>query len=378
VSPVEVAGTCDARFEGLREALRENIASRGEVGAAVTAVVDGRVVADLWVGWADTARTRPWRENTVVCLFSVGKALAGLCALRLVDRGDVELDAPLARYWPELVAREVTVRQLLAHRSGLAAIRKPLGERAVFDWALVTGALAEQQPWWEPGAAHGYHVHTFGFLVGELVRRASGTSIRDVLREEIAAPLAADVGYGLAAAERHRAAEYTYGEDILIGSHQLTQIRPEHMDVLKVCAYASPDGASGVGTVDSPAWQDAVIPSANAYGTARGVAAIYAALLDGRLLGADALAEAIAVASDGHDLVLERPSRFGLGFQLTQPERPLGPNPRSFGHFGAGGSFGFADPDAGVACGYTMNHGGPRWQNPRNKGVIDALYASLG
>ena len=183
--------------------------------------------------------------------------------------------------------------------------------------------------------------------------------------------------YGLAPAQRSRAAHYTYGPDILQGVEQMVRVRPEQMDDLKICAYANPPGASGVGTVDTPAWQDALIPSANAYATARGIAQVYAALADGRLLGADMLAEAITEASGGQDLVLERPSRFGLGFQLTQPERPLGPNPRSFGHFGAGGSFGFADLDAGVACGYTMNVGGPRWQNPRNKAVIDALYGAL-
>jgi CubicO group peptidase (beta-lactamase class C family) len=146
---------------------------------------------------------------------------------------------------------------------------------------------------------------------------------------------------------------------------------------LTACAYQNPPGATGVGTVNTAAWMDALIPSANAHATARGIARVYAGLVDGRLLGAELLAEATAEASTGVDRVLGRPSRFGLGFQLTQPERPLGPNPRSFGHFGAGGSVGFADLDAGVAFGYVMNRGGPSWRSARNGALLEALYSAI-
>jgi len=374
----DVAGTCDARFASVRDALRENLESRGDVGAAVCVAVEGRVVADLWGGRRGADGAAAWERDTVVCVFSVGKALAALCALRLVDRGALALDEPLSRRWPELRGGDATVRDLLGHRAGLAAIRRPLPDGALYDWKAVTAALAGQEPWWPPGAACGYHVHTFGFLVGEVVRRVAGAPLRAVFDREVARPLGADVWFGLPPARRARRADYLFGELTAgaTGAPGGAPSPPERAE-LRRCAYANPPGATGVGTVNSEAWLDAELPSANAHATARGVAAIYAALLDGRLLGAGTLDAAIAEASVEEDLVLGRPSRFGLGFQLTQPERPLGPNPRSFGHFGAGGSLGFADPDAGVAFGYVMNSGGPRWRNPRNRALIDAVYAAL-
>ena len=369
-----LTGRCDTRFQGVGAALRENAAARGEWGAAVAVRVEGRVVVDLQVGWADAARTREWRGDTVVDVFSVGKALAALCALRLVARGVLELDAPVARYWPGFVADTATVGDVLAHRAGLPAITEPLPDGALYDPAALAGALARQEPWWTPGTAHGYHVHTFGMLLGELVRRASGATIGELLADEVAGPLEADVQFGCRPADRARRAEYLIGGDA--SPPALPALRPDAR--MRPAAYLNPPGASGVGTVNTAAWLDAELPSANAHASARGIARVYAALLDGTVLDAATLAAATAPVSDGDDLVLERPSRFGLGFQLTQPERPLGPNPRAFGHFGAGGSLGFADPDAGVAFGYVMNNGGAGWRNPRNRALIDAVYAALG
>jgi CubicO group peptidase (beta-lactamase class C family) len=366
-----LTGRCDARFQAVGEVLRENAATRGEWGAAVAVKVEGRTVVDLQVGWADAARTRAWRGDTVVDVYSVGKALAAVCALRLVARGALDLDAPVARYWPGFVADTATVRDVLSHRAGLAAIAAPLPDDALYDPV----ALARQEPWWTPGTAHGYHVHTFGILLAELVRRASGgTTIGALLTDEVAAPLEADVQFGCRPADRARRAEYLIGGTA--DPPVLPELRPDAR--LRPAAYLNPPGASGVGTVTTEAWMDAELPSANAHASARGIARVYAGLLDATLLDADTLAVATAPASDGDDLVLERPSRFGLGFQLTQPERRLGPNPRAFGHFGAGGALGFADPDAGVAFGYVMNNGGSGWQNPRNRALIDAVYSALG
>jgi CubicO group peptidase (beta-lactamase class C family) len=368
-----LTGRCDARFQAVGEALRENAATRGEWGAAVAVAVEGRTVVDLQVGWADAARTQAWRGDTVVDVFSVGKALAAICALRLVARGVLDLDAPVARYWPGFVADTATVRDVLAHRSGLAAIAEPLAEGALYDPAALAAAIARQEPWWTPGTAHGYHVHTFGILLGELVRRASGSTIGAVLADEVAGPLEADVQFGCRPEDRARRAEYLIGGETSAGAPPL--LRPGAR--LRPAAYLNPPGATGVGTVNTEAWMDAELPSANAHASARGIARVYAALLDATLLDADTLAAATAPASDGDDLVLERPSRFGLGFQLTQSERRLGPNPRAFGHFGAGGALGFADPDAGVALGYVMNNGGAGWQSARNRALIDAVYAAL-
>ncbi len=311
-------------------------------------------------------------------VFSVGKALTAMCVLLLVSRGSLELDEPLARRWPEFAAegkQAITVREVLSHRSGVAAVRRELPEGSLYHWEEVTGALAEQQPWWTPGSAHGYHVHTFGFLAGEIVRRVAGERIGTFLRREIADRLGVELGYGLAPSERHRRAEFVFDFDqVSRGGRRATfdtQLRER--------AYLNPPGATGIGTVNTAAWQDAELPSANLHAGASAIARVYDALISDAqpLIDADLLAEARTEASAGEDLVLRRPSRFGLGFQLTQPERPLGPNPHSFGHFGTGGSLGFADPEARVAFAYVMNRGGGQWQDPRNRALIDAVYASL-
>jgi CubicO group peptidase (beta-lactamase class C family) len=376
-----VQGTCDARFATVQEALRENLASREELGAAVAVRVEGRPVVDLWCGHGDGARTRAWREDTLVNVFSVGKALAGVCLLMLVSRGRLGLEDRVAEHWPEFAQsgkEQVTVHQLLGHRAGLAAIERQLPDDALYDWRQVTGALAAQEPWWEPGSAHGYHVHTFGFLVGELVRRVAGESIGSFLRREIAEPLAAEISFGLPPARRARRAEYVFDAGL---PRRVQREGRAHVDPhLYERAYLNPPGATGLGTVNTTAWQDAELPSANLHADARSLVRVYDALLDpnGELIAPEILSEATAEVSVGTDRVLGRPSRFGLGFQLTQPERPLGLGRRGFGHFGAGGSVGFADPDARVAFAYVMNRGGPQWQDPRNRALVDALYESLG
>ncbi len=343
-------------------------------------MLDGRPVVDIWCGWADGARRRRWQQDTIVNAFSVGKAFAGLSLLMLVSRGAAGLDDPVAAHWPEFAAagkQDVTLRQLLSHRAGLAAIGRQLPEQALYDWEQVTAAVAEQEPWWTPGEGHGYHVHTFGFLVGELVRRLSGERIAAFLDHQIARPLGAQVSFGLPARERSRRADFVFEEDA--AKQAEAQWREAAGESLRARAYLNPPGATGVGTVNTPAWQGAEIPSANLHADARGVAAVYAALAAGDplLLAPELLAEATKEHSAGTDLVLERPSRFGLGFQLTQPERPLGPHASGFGHFGAGGSLGFADPTEGLAFAYLMNRGGPQWQDPRNRALIEATYASL-
>jgi CubicO group peptidase (beta-lactamase class C family) len=383
-----ILGSCDERFAGVRDALGDNFAEHDELGAAVAIAVEGTLVVDIWAGWKDRDRTQPWERDTLVDVFSVGKAMAALCVLILVERGQVELEAPVSRYWPEFAANgkgEVTVRMLLCHRAGVPAIRRLLPELAMYDWNLMAAALAEEEPWWEPGARHGYHANTFGFLTGELVRRVSGQNIGPFFRDEVADLLDADFHFGIGPEHDGRIADYLFEEE----SSQFAEERQQLLDgdqdqqFLFSRVYMNPPGMSGLGTVNTRAWRAAEIPSANGHATARAVARIYSALalggaLDGsRLLHAETIEQAIAEASSGTDFVLGRPSRFGLGFQLTQPERSLGPNPRGFGHFGAGGSLGFADPDARLAFAYAMNRSGPRWQNPRNRALIDATYASL-
>lgn len=369
---IPLAGACDPRFTRVRDAFAQNFAGRGEPGAAVTVMVGGRVVADLWGGWRDAARTQPWARDTLVNVFSVSKALCAIAALRLVERGRLDLDAPVARLWPQFAQagkEHVTLRHILPHRAGLPSIREPLPEGAALDWPRMIAALERQAPWWEPGTAHGYHVNTFGFLVGEIVRRADGRSIGTILREDIAGPLGADMHIGLPAREHARVAEFLWPA----ASPNPGMPGPE--EAMRFNAYWNPPGISGGRWVNRPQWRMAEVPSTNGHGNARGIARIYAGLDE--LLARETLAAATVEHSRGYDLINQRPSRFGLGFQLTQPERPLGPNPGAFGHFGAGGSLGFRDPQAAIAFGYVTNDMGPRWQNPRNKALIDAVYESL-
>ncbi|GLW63413.1 esterase [Actinomadura rubrobrunea] len=373
-----IGGTCDPRFAAVREAFAENFARRGELGAAVCVTVGGRTVADLWGGTARGGRR--WGPDTLVNVFSVGKGLSALVAARLFEEGRLDPDDPVVRHWPGFTAREATVRHVLSHRAGLPALRRRMPPGAMLDWDAMTAALAEQEPWWPPGTAHGYHVNTFGFLLGEVVRRATGRTIGALLREKIAGPLGADVHIGLPAAEHRRVADFHWPGD------PPEDDRSSDLDdaaLMRHNAYFNPGGLSGLGAVNTAAWRAAELPSTNAHATARGVARVYTALaaggaLDGvRVVDAGTLAAVTAEQASGDDLVLLRPSRFGLGFQLTQPERPLGPNPRSFGHFGAAGSLGFCDPDAEVGFGYVTNQMSMGWQNPRNRALIDALYSCL-
>ena len=377
---VPVDGVCDARFARVREEFLHNFAARDERGGAVAVWHDGRPVVDLWGGWADVARTKPWQRETIVNFFSVSKALCAIACLRLVDSGTLDLDRTVASYWPEFEAGgkgAITVRQLLSHQAGLPAIRKPLPDGAAMEWATMAGALAEQPPWWAPGTAHGYHVNTFGFLAGELVRRISGRSIGTLLREDVAGPLAADVHIGLPSSEHSRVSEFKWPGN---------PAKPDLSDdnaLMHWNTYWNPPGFSGSHWVNHPRWREAEVPSTNGHGNARGIARVYAALanngaVDGiRILTPEVLALGTEEQVNGHDVINSRPSRFAIGFQLTQPERPLGPNKSAFGHFGAGGSLGFCDPEARIAFGYVTNDMGPRWQNPRNRALIDAVYDAL-
>ena len=376
-----ISGWCDPRFARVREAFAANFAERGETGAAVCLSVHGITVADLWGGVVGRG---PWRRDTLVNVFSVGKGLIAACAARLIGHRRLDPDVPVARYWPEFGAAgkgAVTVRQLLSHQAGLPALRAPLPRGSMLDWRLMVTELAAEPPWWPPGSGHGYHVNTFGFLAGEVIRRVTGNTVGAMLRDEIAGPLGADVHIGLPAAEHARVADFDWPDPEAVIPPQAAPLPPDLLMIRN--AYANPADLSGAGVVNTPAWRCAEVPSANAHASAAGIARVYAALAGGgavdgvRVIDPVALVDAVAQQVNGEDLVLRRPSRFGLGFQLTQPERPLGPGPGGFGHFGAGGSVGFCDPDADVAFGYVTSQMGPRWQNPRNRALINAIFTCL-
>jgi CubicO group peptidase (beta-lactamase class C family) len=373
-----VSGRCDDRFRAVREEFATNFAERGEVGAAVTVVVEGRVVVELVGGWANEQTRRPWALDTLVNFYSAGKPIVATLLLQLVDVGLVGLDDPVASVWPEFAQHgkeSATLRHALCHRAGVPAIREELSNEDLWDWQRMTSALAATAPWFEPGSRHVYHTNTYGHLVGEMVRRVAGEMPGTRLRE-LAEPLEADIWFGVAEGDLARCA------DVILASASSPATLPsndgsdEASMILR--GYFNPPGYSSFGVVNSAQWRMAQVPSTNGHGTASGLAHFYEALLDpGRLLSPDVLAEATSVQSEGYCPVLGEESRFGLGFQPTNPRRPFGPNPRSFGHFGTGGALGFADPHAGVAFGYVMNHVIPRWQSTRNRALIDAVYGSL-
>ena len=384
-----IGGACDSRFAAVRDAFATNFSEEDEVGAAVCVQLAGRVVVDLWGGHVDAARSRPWRRDTLVNAYSVGKGVLAVLVANAVERGVIDYDASVADVWPEYAAcgkEGTTLCMLLAHRGGMPALRQRLPDLAAYDWDVICDALAAQAPWWEPGTAHGYHVNTFGFLAGEVLRRATGRSVGAALAEMVAGPLDGDFYYGLPTAQHSRVAELCVPHTAVVSEDHWRVVFPpsgddEH-DRMIWHAYFNPAVVSGMGAINTADWRRAVIPSTNGHGTARAVAAIYAAFMAGGpggkgWAGPGVRAEATRIHSDGDDRVLGRPSRFGLGFQLAQPTRPLGPSPNAFGHYGYGGSLGFADPDAGVAFGYLMNRPGERWQTPRTTRLIEAFYGCL-
>ena len=384
-----IDGECESGFDRIRQAFIENFDRRGEIGAAVAVTIGGRPVVDLWAGHTDPARSRPWRRDTIVNVYSTTKGLCALCAHRLADQGKLDFDAPVAQYWPEFAAggkSTMPVKYLLNHKAGLAAIRAPLKFDELFSWSKVTSELARQEPWWQPGTKHGYHAITFGWLVGEVVHRISGKSLGTYFRDEIAKPLGADAYIGFGPELDARVAN-------IVGAPPPKQGQPNPlMEMLKdpesVSAKAinNPPNAIAPETVNSRAWRGAEIPGANGHSSARALARIYGALacggeLDGvKIISPASLPRCYTEQSKGTDEVLKFPTRFSLGYMLSQPGAQLGPNQRSFGHPGAGGSLGFADLDAKVGFGYVMNQMGDAaaaLMDPRCAALIDAVYASL-
>ena len=384
-----IDGECESGFDRIRQAFIENFDRRGEIGAAVAVTIGGRPVVDLWAGHTDPARSRPWRRDTIVNVYSTTKGLCALCAHRLADQGKLDFDAPVAQYWPEFAAggkSTMPVKYLLNHKAGLAAIRAPLKFDELFSWSKVTSELARQEPWWQPGTKHGYHAITFGWLVGEVVHRISGKSLGTYFRDEIAKPLGADAYIGFGPELDARVANIVGAPPPKPGQPNPLMEMLKDPESVSAKAINNPPNAIAPETVNSRAWRGAEIPGANGHSTARALARIYGALacggeLDGvKIISPASLPRCYTEQSKGTDEVLKFPTRFSLGYMLSQPGAQLGPNQRSFGHPGAGGSLGFADLDAKVGFGYVMNQMGDAaaaLMDPRCAALIDAVYASL-
>jgi CubicO group peptidase (beta-lactamase class C family) len=359
---VKVEGQNASRFARVRDAFEQSFAS-GEIGAAVAVTVDGELVVDLWGGHRDPAQTLPWQADTLVNVYSTTKGMTAICLNRLAEQGKLDLDAPVAEYWPEFAQAgkgAIPVRWLLSHKAGLAALRADVPAGSRYDWKYMTEALAAEKPWWEPGTAHGYHALTYGYLVGEVLRRVDGRTLGTYFREELDRPLGLDFHIGIGPEFDARVAEMIPAPPTPPGVPNPFAEAAKNPQSLVGRTFGNP--ALETGSVNSRAWRSAEIPAANGHGTARGLARIYGALaregeLDGvHVLSPAQIAKANTENSYGPDQVLQPlHSRFGLGFFMTQPMIPFGPNPRSFGHPGAGGSIAFADPDARLGIAYVMN-----------------------
>ena len=384
---VPIHGWTDPKFDAVHEAFENNFAERDEVGAAFAVYLNGEPVVDLWGGWYAPDREREWDRNTLVNVYSSTKGLVAFCAHRLVEEGKLDLDAPVAEYWPEFAAagkESIPVRWLLCHKAGLAAISKPLVQEDMYDWETMTTALAAQEPWWTPGEQHGYHAMTFGWLVGEVVRRVDGRSIGAYFREEFAAPLGLDAHIGTGPEFDARIS--TVIEPQIAADFPPTSDLFGDPNSVGIVAVINPPvfNPGGDAVASQRAWRAAEIPAANGHATASALARIYGGAANGgqidgiHVLNPETIEQGITEQTNGPDTCIGINTRFGLGWALTADSTPWGPNQRVFGHPGAGGSLGYADLDAGIGFGYVMNRMGTEVAHDiRAAALIDALYESL-
>ena len=372
-----VDGFTQDRFAPVREAFAANLASGADVGASFCATLEGETVVDLWGGWADEERTRPWARDTIVNVYSTTKTMTALTALLLADRGELDFDAPVARYWPQFAAagkQDVKVSHLMSHSAGLSGWKEPLAKDDLYDWEKATALLAAQAPYWEPGTAPGYHALTQGYLVGEVVRRITGKSLGTVFREEIAEPLGADFHIGLPASEDDRVAH-------LIPPPPGASIADRSESELQKNMASNPP--IDVAETRTRAWRGAEIPAAGGTGNARSVAQVHAILANGgvaqgkRFMSEAGCRKALEVQVEGQDLILGMPARFGMGFGLAGA-MPL-PNPNTIFWGGYGGSLVIIDMDARTTFAYAMNKMAPTTTGDmRAFGLAMAMWSAMG
>jgi CubicO group peptidase (beta-lactamase class C family) len=356
--PPPLGGTCTSRFDSLRELFAAKLETGEDLGASLAVNLDGEMVVDLWGGWADEARTAPWGENTITNVFSTTKAMTALAALVLVDRGELDLDANVARYWPEFAANgksTIKVRHLLSHTSGVSGWEQPITLDDVYDWDKSTALLAAQAPWWEPGTASGYHMLNYGHLIGELVRRITGLRLGEFLGAHLAGPLGADFYIGLPHSEFHRVVNVVPPTT----SATMPVFDPTQLDPNSVAfkTWTNPT-MPGPDYHWTEGWRRAEIGAANGHGNARSLARLQSAVACGgevagvRLLSPRTIDRIFEVQSDGIDLVIGMPFKFGVGYGLF-------PGGRVCGWGGTGGSCVIIDVDRRLTFAYVMNKMAP-------------------
>ncbi|MFI4999939.1 MAG: serine hydrolase domain-containing protein [Reyranellales bacterium] len=396
---MKVEGTCKAGFERVAEAFQKNFDARDETGASLCLTVGGETAVDLWGGIADPKTGAPWTRDTVSIVFSCTKGATALCAHMLASRGKLDLDAPVGELWPEFSRHgkeAATTRMMLDHSVGVPALRAPVKDSGPYEWDYMTGRLAAEEPFWQPGTRNGYHGFTFGWTVGEMVRRAGGKSLGTFFQDEVAKPLGLDFWIGLPEEIEPRVAP------MIAYAYKAEDAKTPFMRDLATNKQSIPflfymnNGAWRAGGANSRAGHAAEIGAANGITNARGLAGLYAPLAQGggKLVDGKTLTRMAEVSMATHDdATLRIPTRFALGFMKSMDNRKRSMaallwgedcdsvilSSAAFGHVGAGGSLGFADPAAGLSFGYTMNKMGPGLlMNGRGQPLVDAAYLSLG
>ena len=374
---MEAQGYCADKFAAVREAFQENFVTDDELGASACVVHDGEVVVDLW-GGCSAPNGEPWQKDTIVNVYSTTKTMAAVCMLMLADRGLIDFDAPVARYWPEFAQNGkegVLVRHVMSHSAGLAGFDSRIEIEELYNWDDICDRLARQAPWWEPGTASGYHAITQGYLQGEILRRVDGRSLGTFFREEIATPLNVDFHIGLDSQHDARVGE------MVPPSTRMDQI-PGDPESVATRTFRSA-ALTGL-EPQTRAWRAAEIPAAGGIGNARAVARVHGALaaggaLDGvRLMAPEIVEMARQQQTNGKDLVLRVWMLFGLGFGLMNPRNPFTPSPGAFYWGGWGGSIAVVDPDTRTAIAYVMNRmGESTLGDQRSARIIQATYAAL-
>lgn len=377
----EIHGSCDPRFEKMREILSANIDSGEDVGASVAVVHNGEMVVDIWGGWVDENHSAPWSSDTIVNVWSSTKTQMALCALMLADRGELDLDAPVATYWPEFAANGkggVLIRHLLSHTSGVSGWDQPIEVSDLYDWTKSTAKLAAQAPWWEPGTSSGYHALNQGHLVGEVIRRITGLKLGEFFRREVAEPLGLDFHIGLPESEFGRVSNVIPPPPLPV---DMSQLDPNSV-VVKTFSGPAP-GAEAAWTKE---WRQADIGAANGHGNARSLAWAQSAISNGgvvrghRLLGQKTIDQIFRVQSDGMDQVLMAPVKFGIGYGLPNPTVAHLPMDRRACFWGGwGGSAIVNDLDLGLTVTYVMNRmaEGLLGDN-RGTSLVSAAFAACG
>jgi len=378
----QVGGSVAAGFEAVEEAFAANFERHGEVGAACSIYLHGKQVVDLWGGVTTPGGSEPYTADTLQMVWSTTKGVVAMAAHILAQEGKLDFDAPVVEYWPEFAAEgksKIPVRWLFCHKSGLAAVDRPLGLADVVAWTPCVEALAAQRPYWEPGTAHGYHTWTYGWLAGEVIRRVTGKSVGTFVAERIAKPLQAEFWIGLPEAMSSRVAPVLPPAPQPGAPPDPWAARLADPTSLAHKSWANP-AVPPTAFNDHQFWS-AEVPAGNGIGTARALSRLYAACIgdvDGvRLLKPETLEQATRTQARGEDLVQGYETRFGTGFQLSFPFRPMA-GEGSFGHYGSGGSVGFAHAPLGISFGYTMNQMRPVYgKDPRTSGLVEALLACL-